>query len=80
MLSRYTRKSVRQTFWTGIVLTVVSVLWLVGSIAATPSLSPDAHVWISLIPFLMLVMAGAGFLGAWLSWWFSGPYDDDISN
>ena len=67
-LIRFTRKSVWQTFWLGIATAVLAVVWLVGSILATPTFSPDAHAWISLLPFILLMLAATVFLVA--SVWF----------
>jgi hypothetical protein len=62
---RFTGKSVRQTFWIGVILIAASIIWLFGSIAATPWLSPNAHAWVGILPSALLVLVGCGFLGTW---------------
>jgi hypothetical protein len=63
---QYTRKSVRQTLWIGLGLMAVAIVWFIGSIVATPSLSPDAHAWVSLLPAALLALGGCTFLGTWI--------------
>jgi hypothetical protein len=67
---RFTRKSVRQTFLIGLALMVAAAVWLVVSIAVTPSLSPDTHALIGLLPAALLALGGCGFLGTWGSFQF----------
>jgi lipopolysaccharide export LptBFGC system permease protein LptF len=65
---RYSRKSVRQTFWIGMILMAAAAVWLVGSVAAKLSLklSPDAIALVSVLPAVLLALGACAFLGAWM--------------
>jgi hypothetical protein len=73
-MHRYTRKSVRQTFWTGVVLLAASIAWLLGSAWIAVEFKFDAksnlYAGIMLLPFFMLLMAAIGFLATWLMFCF----------
>jgi hypothetical protein len=84
-LVRFTRKSVRQTFWIGVAFLATSTMWLIGSLSVGPHLVGDENVktGIILLPFVMLMIAAIGFLGAWAQYVFyswiglTGPDDDN---
>lgn len=84
-LVRYTRKSVRQTFWIGVAFLAASTMWLIGSLSVIPHIIADENVraGIVLLPFVILMIAALGFLSAWVhyilySWiGLTGPDDDN---
>jgi hypothetical protein len=62
-------KTSRKLLLLGISLIFASVAWLVGSILLTPQVSADNHALFSIIPFLLLFLAGAALVGLGLSAW-----------
>ena len=70
-VQRFTRKSIRQTFWTGAAFLAAAILWLVGSLLMVASFSPQAgnlsstQAWLIILPSTMLLLAGLGFLSVW---------------
>jgi hypothetical protein len=80
---KFTRRSVRQTFRIGAALFVASILWLVFSLEMDAVLTSDENTqaYLVLLPFVILLIAGLGFLGIWgqfhfYRWLGSYSYDD----
>lgn len=68
---RFTRKSVRQTVQTGVVLVVAAFAWFIGTTTLFPDLPVDgAGFWISFMPFGLMLLAGVIFLAAAV-WFFT---------
>jgi hypothetical protein len=58
----FSPRALWQVFGTGVALVFVAVLWLFGSMLLTPKATPDWHAAVSLMPSVMICVAGIGLI------------------